>query len=195
MVWRLSLPPGRVIQVRPASNKVHGFTITSEIATTKIKVVTSIPVHLHAVRDSRYVALKHYHVAFKNHPRIPNTFFDYDHDHLHISLQLLEALFNESDMSPVDEKTLSKVVRLLIGPICQLSPLALDTRLMGFFKCLKQIVLPHRYLMGDIRRVRNENAGKHHFKNARRTKDLALPGTDIEYKTPKEILEMSRDLR
>ncbi|KAH7360338.1 hypothetical protein BKA65DRAFT_547061 [Rhexocercosporidium sp. MPI-PUGE-AT-0058] len=195
LVWRFALPGPRVVRLKFAGNKAHDFLIASELATAKIKVVTSIPGVLYACHDSRTIALKHYHIAFASIPKIQPMFFNFDHDYLHVSLQLLDTLFSGPAMSQVREQILSRIHNLMIGPSCQLNPLSLDRYLMGYFKSLEKIVIPHKFLLGDFRRVRSENACRHHFKNLRRSGGMPLQGIDIEYMTPKEIMEMSRAMK
>lgn len=192
MVWGFALPGPRVIHLKLAANKVHGFAIASEIAASRIKAVTTIPGVLHAVHESREAALKYYSVAFEDHPKVQTMFFNFDHDYLHISLQLLGSLFGGPDMSKVRDGTLRKIRKLMIDQTCQLSPLSLDTQLMGFFKSLNHIIIPYKYPVGDFRRARHETAGIHHFKHVRRSEGKALPEIDVEYKTAKEIMDMSR---
>ncbi|KAG4433699.1 hypothetical protein IFR05_010808 [Cadophora sp. M221] len=158
MVWGFALPGPRVIRLKPAANKSYDFVISSEIATSSIKVVTTISGVIHAVHESREVSLKHYSIAFEDHPK------------------LLESLFSGPKMSKVRGQTLSKI----------------HIQLMKFFQTLNQIIVPHKYPAGDFRRARNEIAGRHHFKHVRRSHGKALPGIDVEYKSPKEFMDMAR---
>ncbi|PVH84845.1 hypothetical protein DL98DRAFT_528260 [Cadophora sp. DSE1049] len=184
-VQHLHLVPGRG----------HGFVIASELAAAKVKVSTCIPGVLHAVQDSRAIALKYYQIAFEDNPRVPTMFFNYDLDYLHISPPLLESLFTGPAMKVVKEQTLSKVCNSIIGPSCQLQHNELDVMLVKFFRSLKHVIIPHKFPLGDPRRVRKENTGREYFKHDRCTKHVNLPGMDVEYKTMMETRELSRAMR
>ncbi|KAK0101464.1 hypothetical protein ONS95_006636 [Cadophora gregata] len=195
MIWWFALPGPRAVHFKISGTRGHGFAIASELAIAKVKVTTSIPGVLHAVRDSRAIALKHYQLAFEDHPRVQTMFFNYDHDYLHISPLLLEALFAGAAMEAVREQTLTKIRNLIIGPYCQLHHHELDVLQVKFFRSLKHVILPHRYPLGDLRRFRKENAGIQYFKHARCTKNVNLRGMDVEYKTMVQIRELSRAMR
>lgn len=80
MIWHFALHGPRAVYFRLSGSRGHGFVIASQLAQAKIKVATSIPGLLYAVRDSRAVALKHYSIAFEHHPKVQTMFFNYDLD-------------------------------------------------------------------------------------------------------------------
>ncbi|KAL2074175.1 hypothetical protein VTL71DRAFT_7953 [Oculimacula yallundae] len=197
MIWRYAMTGPRAIHIKLATKRTHSFIFQSELATAKMKAMTSIPGVLHAVYESRNIALKHYSIAFADHERIPTMFFNYEHDYLHISLILLDSLFPHpyQDKTKTKDKTLIKIRNLMIGPTCQLSPLALNRQLIRFFETLKHVIIPHKYAPGDMRKARHENFGRAFFLRRRSCYGDHFPGLDLEYKCPREILEMSRGLR
>ena len=195
IIWHFALPGPRAIHVRLSGSRGHGFVIASELAQAKVKVATSIPGVLHAVRDSRAIALKHYSIAFEHHPKVQTMFFNYDLDYLHISPPLLESLFDGHAMSVIREQTLCKVRNLIIDPPCRLQHAGLDAMQARFFRSLKHVIIPHIFPLGDPRRVRKENTGREYFKQDRCVENMSLGGMDVEYKTIVELRELSRALR